>query len=62
MISAPQLAQQGPKKLKGAPNWAELKIERQEFTSKTRVDKLNEQAPKIQVSISSFNFKFQIQV
>ena len=58
MISAPQLAQQGPKKLKGAQNWADLKSERQGFTSKTKVDSLNEQAPRIQVSISGFNFKF----
>ena len=58
MISAPQLAQQGPKKLKGAQKWADLKSERQGFTSKTKVDSLNEQAPRIQVSISSFNFKF----
>ena len=62
MISAPQLAQYGPKKLKGAPKWADLKSERQGFTCKTKVDSLDEQVPRIQVKISSFNFKFEFQV
>ena len=59
MISAPQLAQQGPKKLKGARNWDDLKSERWGFSSKTKVDSLNEQAARIHVSISSFKIKFQ---
>ena len=46
MISASQLDKQGLKKLKGASNEADLKRERQGFTSKTKVDSLNEQAPK----------------
>ena len=61
MISALQLAKQGPKKLKRAPNWADLKSERQGFTSKTKFDSLNEQDPRIQGLISSFNFKFLFQ-